>query len=473
MIKLEHSKYLESKSEVITALIDSIEKEYSSVSVLGADSYGMKYQVSSYGVTAEPSMWSERGFVLRALQDGRVFEYSFNAISKDTLEDTAEKILDDFKELGEVSQDPIEFQDYTVPYSDIDYQGSCELLPADIAPSEILEKLTALHDSAKRSKEEIVNAKVVFEGLSVSKFFYTKKGTMKQSYPWCQSAVFVIAKRGDVPRYSYKTFAGRKGPEILEEVGDAVSHIAAEAVELLDAVSPEPGEYDVICNPGIAGTIAHESFGHGVELDMFLRGRAKAGKYFGKPVASGLVSITDSPTAVDQTGSYSFDDEGTPAGSTAIIEKGIFISGIGDMLSASALNMQSTGNGRRESYKRKAYSRMTNTFIEPGNDTLDEMIASVKKGYLIEGLRSGMEDPKNWGIQLIALLGKEIIDGKLTGKLVTPVLLTGFVPDVLGAVSMVSDSAEFYGFGYCGKGYKELVKVSAGAPYIKTRMRIG
>jgi TldD protein len=86
---------------------------------------------------------------------------------------------------------------------------------------------------------------------------------------------------------------------------------------------------------------------------------------------------------------------------------------------------------------------------------------------------SGMEDPKNWGIQCMILQGKEVRDGKLTGEVVSPVIMTGYVPDVLKSISMVSESVELFGSGACGKGYKEFVKVSDGGPYIKAKVRLG
>ena len=115
---------------------------------------------------------------------------------------------------------------------------------------------------------------------------------------------------------------------------------------------------------------------------------------------------------------------------------------------------------------------MTNTFFSPGTDSLDDMISSIEKGYLLENFSSGMEDPKNWGIQCVAVKGREIVNGELTGRIVSPVFLTGFVPDLLKSISMVSPDLELSGSGACGKGYKEFVKTSTGGPYLKTKGRL-
>lgn len=103
------------------------------------------------------------------------------------------------------------------------------------------------------------------------------------------------------------------------------------------------------------------------------------------------------------------------------------------------------------------------------------MIKSVQFGYLLDGYFSGMEDPKNWGIQCAVEKGYEIKDGKLTGKIVGPIFLTGYVPELLSSISMISGEEDFEleGSGFCGKGYKEYVRTSAGGGYIKARGRLG
>jgi len=287
------------------------------------------------------------------------------------------------------------------------------------------------------------------------------------------SFVAIGRKDGEV-KYDFQPLSGLKGYEIFDEAQAKIDMVTNSVIELFSAKRATPGLYEIICDPAVSGLIAHEAFGHGVEMDMFVKHRAKGEEFIGKVIASDKVNMHDGALSATEVGTYLFDDEGTLGTDTLIIEKSILKQGISDLLSATILRTVPTGNGRRESFERKAYARMTNTFFESGTDSLEDMIKSIKNGYLLEGYFSGMEDPKNWGIQCIISKGKEIIDGKLTGNIISPVLLTGYVPDLLKSISMVSDQKIILsGTGACGKGYKESVKVSTGGTYLKAVGRLG
>lgn len=330
-----------------------------------------------------------------------------------------------------------------------------------------------MRDHAYAISNFLANFWAIYEEVKVSKVFLSGQKHLSQSYVWTQGYLQAIARKDEKTKYSYEGYSGMKGLEILDEMKNGVEKVVREAESLIDSTNIEPGEYDVICSPDVAGVIAHEAFGHGVEMDMFVKGRAKAVEYLGREVASKLVTMHDGASAAKQVASYFFDDEGVIGKDTVIIDKGVLRSGISDLISSLRLGTGPTGNGRRESFERKAYSRMTNTFFEPGNDSLEEMISSIKHGYLLEKVSSGMEDPKNWGIQCWILYGREIEDGHLTDRIVSPILMTGYVPDLLKSISMVSKDLELSGTGACGKGHKEFVKVSSGGPYIKARAKLG
>lgn len=476
-MKVTMSKFLSGRKKVLKQLIEILSRDYSYVSILGTDVYGKEYRVQGKGISISDSMWTERGFVVRVHNGINYSEYSFNEICEENIDDVAGKIREKLNEsIKNVRTCSINCSTYPViNETDIkdSYIGDVGILPESMSAGEKIRLMTGIKDEAFKLSGQIVDARVMYEEVHVSKIFISSRKELEQSYIWSQGGMISIVRREGNTRYYFRPFSGLKGPELLDEMKTEVGCVVETSEKLLDAKPMEPGEYDIICTPEISGLIAHEAFGHGVEMDMFVKKRAKAVEYLGKPVASELVIMHDGAAAIKDLASYLFDDEGTLGTDTVIIDKGILKTGISDLLSALRLGTVPTGNGRRESYERKAYARMTNTFFSPGSHKLDEMIASIKYGYLLDGGMSGMEDPKNWGIQCMLLIGREIKDGRLTGKIASPVIMTGYVPDLLKSISMVSDKVEILGAGACGKGHKEYAKVTDGGPYIKTKGRLG
>ncbi|BBJ27725.1 TldD/PmbA family protein [Athalassotoga saccharophila] len=467
-MKVKLSKFLEEKIPDLEKIVEKLSQKYRYVSILGNDVRGKRYLVTE-DIKITDSNWNERGFVVRVYNGLNYSEYSFDEIDDSVVDFVNERVVGELEKFKSVLESPLieeEKENGT-------FEGEVEILPEEIDAGKKIKILSSLRDRAYSISNSLANFWAIYEEVNVSKIFLSGQKHLSQSYVWTQGYLQAIARRDEKTKYSYEGYSGMKGAEILYEMEKGVEKVVREAESLIDSTSIEPGEYDVICSPDVSGVIAHEAFGHGVEMDMFVKGRAKAVEYLGREVASKLVTMHDGASAAKQVASYFFDDEGVIGKDTVVIEKGILKSGISDLISSLRLGTRPTGNGRRESFERKAYSRMTNTFFEPGNDSLEEMISSIKDGYLLEKVSSGMEDPKNWGIQCWILYGREIKDGHLTDRIVSPILMTGYVPDLLKSISMVSKDLELSGTGACGKGHKEFVKVSSGGPYIKARARLG
>lgn len=471
-MKVSSSEFLSSSKDYIRKLIDKLSEEFKYVSVLGTDTKGKSYRVSKTGVSVNDAMLVERGFVVRVHNGVNYSEYSFNEIDENKVEYIAEEIK---SKLNKISKGITVNQYEVIEEEEIkaSFTGEVAVNPEDMSSEIIIKTLTEIKDAALVYSDAIANIFITYNSMHISKIFMSNKKDLEQSYIISEGYVYAISRKDDKSKDYYKSFSGLKGFELVEELKKVYKDVVDQSIKLLDSNNAVPGEYDVICAPDIAGLIAHEAFGHGVEMDMFVKGRAKGAEFINKEVASKLTTMHDGAAAAKHMSSYFFDDEGTIGTDTVVIENGILRAGISDLLSAIKLGTKPTGNGKRQSFERKAYARMTNTFFEAGKDKLEDMIASIEKGYLIEGMYSGMEDPKNWGIQCIANVGREIKDGKLTDNFISPVIMTGFVPDLLKSISMVSEEVELGGAGYCGKGYKEYVKTSSGGPYIKVKVRLG
>jgi TldD protein len=331
----------------------------------------------------------------------------------------------------------------------------------------------ALHARLLARQSGILSASVETTSGTSTRIFVNRARRLEQTLGrgGITASVMIESLKGGTPGAYWIRQRGVGGLELTSLDNAAIDLLFQRAGRLAGAPSPEPGETIVVSEPAITGTLAHESFGHGVEVDMFARGRARAADFLGKRVGSDQVRIEDDPTRSGTNGFYHFDDEGMTAAPTVIVDRGIFLAGLTDLMSAAETKLPRTANGRRESYDHKAYSRMSNTFFAPGTLTLEELLSGVSQGILIGTLRAGMEDPKGWGIQIVAQYGEEIRNGRLTGKVVSPVTLSGYVPDVLASVD--GSTASFsISSGTCGKGSKESVPVGMGGPHLRFRARV-
>lgn len=475
-MKVIMSKFLEASKSDIRKLIENLSEDFNYVSVLGTDSHGKQYRVQKTGISVQDSFWNERGFVVRIHNGINYSELSFNNISGQNMDGFAAEIKQKVKsELAEIKKSK-NINGYPLIKEEKikeEFIGEVDASNKEINDKDIIGKLIKLKDKAFLNSKLLVDFKLNFQQVHVSKIFLSKNKELTQSYIWSEGSILPIVRDENSTKFNYAGASGLKGAELLDELDEKIENCIYTAEKLLKAKPVKPGEYETICSPEVSGIIAHEAFGHGVEMDMFVKHRAKAEEYLGKQVASELVTMHDGASAAHNVSSYLFDDEGVIGKDTVVIHKGILKAGISDMLSALKLNTEPTGNGKRQSFERKTYTRMTNTYFASGNDELSDMIASIKDGYLLERPMSGMEDPKNWGIQCMVNYGREIKNGKLTGNIVAPIVLTGYVPDLLKSISMVSKEVLLEGTGACGKGYKEFVKVSSGGPYIKAKVRLG
>ncbi len=477
-MKAPFSPWLDSLRDSLKQLLALLRPSYDYVSVLASDSRGLNVSISQRARTVgSETISTERGIVVRVGRDGLYSEYALNRYAPGQEAETAEEIrraLDEqlslLRSLGTKAYATPPLPDEPLT---LFVEKETEQLPETADVKALVGELTALSDRGMSVDPALIDCMLRAESTHVCKMFLSPNRDLRQSYVYSEGTVAAIALRDGRTQIGYDSIAEIRGPEIFSGLGGKLEKSVAQALALLDAERIEPGEYEIITTPEVSGLIAHEAFGHGVEMDMFVKDRALGKAYIGKRVGSDLVTMHEGALCVENVASYAFDDEGTLAGDVIEIENGILKTGVCDALSALRLGVEPTGNGKRENFEHKVYTRMTNTVFDAGTDSLEDMIASVKRGYLLEGVESGMEDPKHWGIQCIVKQGREIVDGKLTGRLVAPIIMTGYVPDLLGNISMCSTQRAVFGSGGCGKGYKEWVKVSDGGPYLKTKARLG
>ena len=493
------STYLDSRHELCRELVRRLGGRYIYASVLGKHVTGRRFMVSTATTTITETNEKQCGFVVKVNDGQHYSEYSFTDITADNIDELEQRIVNELTLSGHIASQHVNAEimadeplvrDFVRPMNG-----------QSLSVQETVARLTELRDQVHAASGKVIQSMMMLENYETSSMFISKNRDLTQNYSWNSMYGIAVAREGNTIQEAMASAAANSTEETLRIMSGKTEGLAKLAEELLSAELIEPGVYDIITAPSITGLIAHEAFGHGVEMDMFVKKRARARHYVNKAVASPLVNMHDGAAVrvpaelskqnieevsaghMNSDGSadfmndpcvgYFFDDDGVLAHDTQIIKDGILVSGISDAVSAAELGTVPTGNGRRQDPSRKAYTRMTNTYFAPGKDKLEDMIKSVEHGYMLFDTNNGMEDPKNWNIQCVACYGREIRDGKFTGKLVAPVVMSGYVPDLLMSITMVSDEWQIIGAGHCGKGYKEWVAVSDGGPYLKARCKLG
>lgn len=272
---------------------------------------------------------------------------------------------------------------------------------------------------------------------------------------------------GEVQTRSFPNSFGRQqltaGWEVIEEMDLAGNghEIAEEAVALLEADLCPAGRMTVILDATQAALQVHESCGHPTELDRVLGFEAAyAGTSFLMPEMLGSfrygsehVTISADATSPRGLGTFAYDDEGVAAQRTLLIDQGLFTGYLTSRETAAQFDALSGGTVRAESWNRLPLIRMTNINLEPGQSTLEEMIAGTEHGVYLQTNRSWSIDDRRLNFQFGTQAGWEIRDGRRV-RLVRNPLYSGSTPEFWNSCDAVGGPAEWrmYGVINCGKG---------------------
>lgn len=301
--------------------------------------------------------------------------------------------------------------------------------------------------------------------------------------------VATAANGVDLQRRSYpNSFHGNTGGAGWEYVlgldlpGNA-ARVGEEATALLTAPMAPAGTADLVIGAQQVSLQIHESCGHALELDRMLGDEQNfAGTSFLTPAdvghflyGSAAVTITSDPTVPGTRGTFAFDDEGTPASRTVLIDRGIMRNTLSSRDSAARAGLTVTGAARSDGWAYLPVCFSTHVHLEPGSGSLDELLQQLGNGYYLDDNRSWSIDNRRLNFQFGTEVAYEVRDGR-RGRLLKNFSYGGVTPDFWGAVEAVAGSAEVRNFGYpCGKGEpKQWGFLSHGAaPMLVRGQRIG
>ncbi|MGE3145487.1 MAG: metalloprotease TldD [Pseudorhodoplanes sp.] len=350
--------------------------------------------------------------------------------------------------------------------------------PLDAPGFEAKVKLLQEIDAYARAKDARVRQVSVSLGASwqVVEILRPDGQTYRDIRPLVRVNVSVVAGAGDRQESGSHGYGGREGYARFVE-NQAWRHAVDEAVRQagvnLESIAAPAGEMDVVLGPGWPGVMLHEAVGHGLEGDFNRKKTSAFAGLMGQQVASRGVTVVDDGTIAARRGSLSIDDEGTPTNRTVLIEDGILVGYMQDRQNARLMNMQPTGNGRRESYGHVPMPRMTNTYMLAGDREPGEIIASVKNGIYAVNFGGGQVDITSGKYVFQCTEAYRIEDGKL-GAPLKGAMLIGNGPTDLHRVSMIGNDLSLdTGIGTCGKNGQG-VPVGVGQPTLRMdRITVG
>jgi TldD protein len=276
----------------------------------------------------------------------------------------------------------------------------------------------------------------------------------------------VAVRDGDVQQVGLSV--GSRGDITpFQQLHQEVEHLSHHAVALLSAPKARSGEYTVVLDPVLAGVFVHEAFGHLSESDfVYENDRMRELMTLGKQFGSRELNIVDTATLPGLRGSYKYDDEGVPATKTYLIREGKLVGRLHSRETAAKMKEAPTANARAISYRFPPIVRMSNTYIEPGAVSFEDMVSDIKEGIYAKNWYGGTTS-----MEMFTFSAGEaymIRNGKIAEAL-RPVVLTGNVFDTLKNIDAIGDDLDMNQGGGCGKGGQAPLPVANGSPHIRLR----
>jgi TldD protein len=326
-----------------------------------------------------------------------------------------------------------------------------------------------IDDQARDYDKRISSTRSVYGDLYTERYVANSLGTSiytENSVPRIISAP--TAKEGPNRQRFMKSLGLRGGYEVMEldEAQNIGVDAAKLAIKLLSSVSAKGGTYNVVVDPSLNGVMTHEAFGHAAEADHWLSHSTVLEGKEGEEVGPDYLSIVDDPTLQGMRGSYEFDWEGTKATRRTLVKNGVFTDLLHSLETSSRLEMEPNGASRSQSYMYSPLPRMSNTFMEPGDWNVDELIQDTKTGILLCSFTYGYTQSAKGQFMFQASHGYMIENGEL-GQMIRDVSLAGNILEILPKVDAIGNDFELDA-GSCGKD-GQAVPTMTGGPHARIR----
>lgn len=303
------------------------------------------------------------------------------------------------------------------------------------------------------------------EGHSNWIYVNTEGSRVSYDRSFCGVALASIARDGTNIQPFYDSFSGYGGFELVADKEESAERVVKTAVDLLKAESISGGTYNIVIDPHLAGVFIHEAFGHLSEADfVYENDRMMKLMTLGKRVGPEALNVIDDGSIPGLTGYIPVDDEGIPSRKNYLIKNGILSGRLHSRETAQKLGEEITGNARAVSVIHQPIVRMTNTFIDNGTASFQDMLSTLDDGLYVVDAIGGQTNLEMFTFS--AGYAFEVKNGK-TGKMYKDIVLSGNVFKTLESIDMIgNDIMIFGGLGGCGKGGQSPLPVTSGGPHL-------
>ena len=344
-----------------------------------------------------------------------------------------------------------------------------ELSPDSVPVSDKVEQVKRANSAARRVNDQVKQVSVGYGDVIQDVIIANSDGTFVEDRRIrTRFVVNAVASQSGIFQTGFESLGGAQGFEIFREssVEDLAENAANRALMLLDADPAPAGKMAVVMAGEAGGTMVHEACGHGLEADLVQKKLSVYAGKRGEQVADSMITVIDDATIKGKYGTFRYDDEGQYGKRKVLIDSGILKEYMYDIFTGKKEKKESTGNGRRESFRDKPIPRMTNTYIASGKDDPKKIIQETKQGLLVKKMGGGQVNTTNGDFVFDVAEGYIIKDGVVV-KPVRGATITGNGPTALNMVDRVGSDLGF-AIGTCGKDGQG-VPVSDAQPTIRIK----
>ena len=314
--------------------------------------------------------------------------------------------------------------------------------------------------------DKIVDTQCGYNDTFSRVFFANSEGTfLEEERPMITIRLVAIARDGDNVQTATEDRSGQNGFDFAQGREELAQASARRAVDLLSAETVVGGQYPVVLNQRLVGVFIHEAFGHLSESDfVYENPKAQEMMVLGRRFGQDILTVFDDGSHPGLRGSHKYDDEGTPTGRSDLIRNGILVGRLHSRETAAKMGEKPTGNARATGYRYPPIVRMTNTAIEGGETSFEDLIKDIELGVYACDIYGGQTALENFSFS--SAYAYMIRDGQIA-EMVKDVILAGNLFTTLMNIDAIGNDFEWLqSGGTCGKGQGGL-PVTFGAPHIR------